>query len=638
MNTPSQNTAAAKDPVAKAPTMTSHRNLLTGGALAVLAVLFVAVILISNTLLRGARLDLTQNHLYTLSQGTKNILSGIEEPVHLYLFFSDKASQDLPQIRTYAQRVREMIEEMAARSGGKLKLDVIDPEPFSEDEDRATGYGLQAVPTGQGRENLFLGLAGTNSTNGKADIPFLQPDKEAFLEYDVAKLIHELSTTKKPAIGMISSLPMGTGFDPQTRQMREPWAVEQQLDQLFEVRQLNATSVKSIDKDINVLVLVHPKALTDDAQYAIDQFVMRGGHLLVFVDPIAEADESGADPNNPQAAMMADKSSDLPKLFKAWGVAYDPHKVVLDRAHALQISVAQGAPPVRDAAILGFNKRDLNPDDVTTANLETINVSSAGYFQLLKDSKNKLVPLIQTSTDAMPAPSERLKFLPDPSQLLDGYQPTNQSYVIAGRLEGKFATAFPERKEEGHLAETKDDGEIILVADTDLLSDRLWVQVQPFFGQKIMNAFANNGDFFVNSVDNLTGSSDLISIRGRATSQRPFTTVEDMKRAAEESFRGKEQELQQQLNETERKLTELQSGKSKGSEMILSPEQQSELQSFMQKKVDIHKQLRQVRHSLDERIESLGTRLKFVDIGLMPLLITILALGFAAFKRRRRTV
>ena len=616
--------------------MNQNRKLMTGGALAVLAILFVAVILISNSVLRGARVDLTRSHLYTLSQGTKNILSNIDEPIHLYLFYSDKATHDLPQLRTYAQRVREMLEEMTARSGGKIKLDVIDPQPYSEDEDRATGYGLQAVPTGQGSDNIFLGLAGTNSTNGKSVLPFFQPDKEAFLEYDIAKLIHELSNPKKPAVALIAGLPMGSGFDPQTRQMREPWAVQQQLDQQFEVRQLNAASVKSIDKDVNVLVLVHPKGLTDDALYAIDQFVLRGGHLLAFVDPIAESDESGADPNNPQAAMFADKSSDLGKLFKAWGVDYDAHKVVIDRAHALQISSAPGAPPVRDAAILGFSKRDLNADDVTTANLDSINIASPGFFGLAKDSKNKLVPLIQTSKEAMVVPSDRVKFLPDPGQLLVGYQAGGENRVIAGRLQGKFATAFPERREEGHLAEANDDGQIILVADTDLLTNRLWVQVQQFFGQKLMNAFANNGDFFVNAVDNLTGSSDLISIRGRATSQRPFTTVEDMKRAAEDSFRDKEHELQQQLNETERKLTELQSGKSKGSEMIMSPEQQAELQSFMQKKVDIHKQLRQVRHSLDERIDSLGARLKFVNIGLMPFLITLAALAFALSKRRRR--
>jgi ABC-type uncharacterized transport system involved in gliding motility auxiliary subunit len=615
------------------------------GALAVLAVLLVAVLLISNTLLRGARLDLTENHLYTLSQGTKNILASIDEPIHLTLYFSDKTAAESSDpkaaaLRDYAPRAREMLAEMAARAGGKLRVDAIDPLPFSEDEDRAAGFGLQALPWGQGGSNIFLGLVGTNSTNGKSVMPILDPGKETFLEYDIAKMIHELSMTKKPAVGLISNLQMTAGFDPQTRQMRQPWAIEQQLEQLFDVRTLAPAALKTIDKDINVVVLVHPKALSDDAQYALDQFVLRGGHLLVFVDPLAEADESGADPNNPQAALLADKSSDLPKLFKAWGIDYDPKKIVLDREHALQVSGAQpGSPSVRHAAILGFKKRDLNPTDVTTATLQSINVSTAGFFQLAKDSKNRLTPLIQTSTDAMTVPSDKVKFLPDPSQLLVGYKPDgSQPFVIAGRLEGKFSSAFPERTEQGHLAESSGPGEIILVADTDILTNRLWVQVQQLFGQQILNAFANNGDFIVNSVDNLGGSSDLISIRGRATSQRPFTTVDDMRRAAEESFRGKEQELQLKLSDTERKLTELQSGKTKENEMILSPEQKAELQRFQDQKVSIRKELRQVRRGLDDRIEALGTRLKLINIGLMPLLITLFALGFAWWKRQRRAV
>jgi len=623
--------------------MKSNKKLLTIGALAVLAVLFVAVILVSNTLFRGARLDLTQNHLYTLSQGTKNILSSIEEPVNLTLYFSDKAAAesanpDAAALRNYAPRVREMLAEMAARAGGKLRVTTVDPLPFSEDEDRATTLGLQALPWGQGSSNLFLGIVGTNSTNGKSVMPIANPNKETFLEYDVAKMIHELSMAKKPAVGLISGLPMGAGFDAQTRQMRQPWAIQSQLEQMFEVRTLTAASVKSIDKDINVLVVVQPKNLSDDAQYAIDQFVLRGGHLLVFVDPLAESDDSGADPNNPQAAMMADRSSDLPKLSRSWGVDYDAKKIVLDREHALQVSSAQGQP-IRHPAILGFNQRDLNPTDITTAQLQSINVSTAGFFQLAKDSKNKLTPLIQTSADAMTVGADRVKFMTDPSQLLVDYKPDGaQPFVVAGRLEGKFVTAFPERKAADHLAESKDGGEIILVADTDILSNRLWVQVQQFFGQQVMNAFANNGDFIVNAVDNLGGSSDLISIRGRATSQRPFTTVDNMRRAAEESFRGKERELQQRLSDTERKLTELQSGKSKENEMILSPEQKAELTNFQDQKIAIRKELRQVRRSLDDRIEALGTRLKLVNIGLMPLLITLFALGFAWARRRARAM
>jgi ABC-type uncharacterized transport system involved in gliding motility auxiliary subunit len=618
--------------------MTIHRKTLSGGALIVLIVLFVALMLVVNVLFRGARVDLTQNNLYTLSSGTKEILAAIDEPVNLTLFYSDKGTENIPQLRTYATRVREMLEEMAARAGGKLRVEVIDPLPFSEDEDRASALGLQAVPVGASGETVFFGLAGTNSTSGRASIPFLQPDKEAFLEYDIAKLVHELATTKKPVIGLVSGLPMGPGFDPATRQMREPWAVQQQLSQLFEVRDLNAAQLKTIDAEIGVLVLVHPKQLSDEAQYAVDQFVLRGGHLIVFVDPDAELDTSGADPENPQAAMFADHSSDLPKLFKAWGIDYDPKNIVLDRTRAVAVSTGQGRAPVRHAGILGLTAGELNHDDVVTANLESVNVSSAGFIALAKDSSHTLVPLMQSSGDAMAAPADRLRMLPDPSALLADFKSSGERYVIAGRIEGTFKTAFPERSEAGHLAESKEAGQVVVVADTDILADRMWVQVQNFLGQRIMNAFANNGDFVLNAVDNLTGSSSLISIRGRATSQRPFATVEAIKRNADDRFRAKEQELQRELQETERKLAELQSAKSQDQAMILSPAQKSELDNFLKRKTDVRKELRDVRRSLDADIESLGTRLKFLNIVLVPLLVTLVAVGFAVWQARRRKV
>ena len=617
--------------------MTLNRKALSGTALVVLAVLFVAVMLLVNVAFRGARVDLTQNHLYTLSDGTKKIVGSLDEPINLYLYFSDKGTQDLPQLRTYYTRVREMLEEIASRSGGKLHLEFIDPLPFSEDEDRATTYGLQAVPLGQNGANVFLGLVGTNSTNGQATIPFLQPDKEAFLEYDLAKLVHELSVAKKPVVGLLSGLALGGGFDPMTRSMSEPWEVDNQLRQLFDVRQLDPAALKKIDPDITTLVLIHPKKLSDDAQYAIDQFVMRGGHLLVFVDPFAETDASGGEPGNPQAAMFADKSSDLPKLFGAWGIAYDPSKVVLDRAHAAQIRMG-GGPPVRDPAVLSFTKTDLSRDDVITANLDSINVATPGFFTLAKGAKAKLTPLIETSADAKVVSSGSVRLLPDPQALLAGYQPGNERYVIGGRLEGALPSAFPDRKDPGHLAQAKEGAEVVLFADTDLLSDRMWVQMQPFFGQRLASAFANNGDLFVNAVDNLTGSSDLISIRGLGTSQRPFTRIDAMKRAAEDRFRDKETQLQKELKDTETKLLAMQTGKAKGAETILSPEQQEELSSFLQKRADIRTQLRQVRRGLDEQIDALGARIKLVDIGLMPLLVTLGALAFAWWRRRRRGV
>jgi ABC-type uncharacterized transport system involved in gliding motility auxiliary subunit len=292
---------------------------------------------------------------------------------------------------------------------------------------------------------------------------------------------------------------------------------------------------------------------------------------------------------------------------------------------------------VRHPAILGFTADDLNHDEVTTANLETINVSSAGFIDLAKDAKDiKLTPLIQTTSDAMAVPADRVRTPQDPSALFQDYKGGGEPLIVAARLSGTFKTAFPERNDAGALKQSKDDGEVIVVADTDILSDRLWVQIRPFFGQRVMNAFANNGDFAVNALDTIAGSSDLISIRGRATSQRPFTTVEALKRSADERFRAKEQELQKELTETERKLTELQSAKSEDQQQILSPEQKTELDNFLKRKVEIRKELRQVRRQLDAEIESLGTRLKLINILLMPVLVTLAALAFAWWRSQRR--
>ncbi|MGI2323303.1 MULTISPECIES: GldG family protein [unclassified Methylococcus] len=619
--------------------MTLNRKTLSGSALAVLAVLFVSLTLISNALFRGVRLDLTENSLYTLSDGSRNILAKLDEPIHLRLYFSDKATAesnrpDVRGLRLYFDRVREMLEEMRSRAGGKIELEVIDPLPYSEAEDRAAAAGLQGIPLGPSGEKVFLGLEGSNSTDGRATIPFFEPGKEAFLEYDLVKLVHDLATPKKPVVGLVSSLPLAGGFDPQRGDMGAPWTVYEQLSQSFDVRSLDADSLKAVAPEIEVLVVVHPKRLGEDAQYALDQFVLRGGRLMVFVDPHAENDGVG-DPRDPMAAMVTPKASDLPVLFKAWGVEYKPDEAVLDRARAVTVNTAPGAPPSRHPAILRLGKPDLNAADVITANLDTIHLASVGHFRPTTDGGSRLTPLLQTSDQAMVVPADRIRFLGDPSSLLQDYKPGGERLIVAGRLEGKFKTAFPQRGDPGHLAEAKGTGEILLIADTDLLSDRLWVRSSSFFGRKLLTTFAGNGDLFVNAVDNLAGSSDLISIRGRGTSARPFTKVEELKAAADDRFRSKERELQQELGETERKLAELQRGKTGDDTFVLSPAQRKELDDFLRRKLEIRKELREVRRQLDADIDALGARLKFIDIALVPLLLTLGTLGFIAWNARR---
>ncbi len=617
--------------------MNAMTKRASGGlVLLLLAVLFVGATVISNLVLRGARLDLTANNEYTLSEGSKEILASIDEPINLYFYFSDEASRDLAPIRTYAQRVRELLEEMSSRTGGKLKLSVIDPQPFSEEEDEATAQGLQAVPVGNSGDKLFFGLAGTNSLNGKAAIPFFQPDKEVFLEYEVAKLVQSLLQPDKPVIGLITALPLSGGFDQTTQKMSEPWAVMQQLDDLFEVRPLGV-EVKTIDAAVKVLMVVHPKALGDDTLYAIDQFLMRGGRLLLFVDPNAGSDTSGNDPQNPSAAAFADKSSDLNKLLTAWGVEYKADEVVVDRALGLQVQVSQTEPPVTHPLILGLRAAQMNAQDLVSAKLDLINIDSAGHFKLKDGAQATLEPILQSSSESSVVSTERIRFLPDPRELLNDFVPSGENYMIAARLTGKFKSAFADRASQaGHIAEAAEPVQAILVADTDILTNRLWVQVQNFFGQQLVSPFADNGDLIVNSADNLTGSSALISIRGRSSSTRPFTVVEDMRRAADERFRATEQQLQQQLTETERKLSELQAGKTDENAMIMSPEQQAEILSFQSEKLRIRKELRDVRRSLDQDIDGLGSRTKFVNIALVPLGVIIAALLFWNLRRGRR--
>lgn len=615
--------------------MNLNRRALTGSSLALLAVLLIAVLVLANVWLRGIRLDLTENRLFTLSAGSRQVLAEIPEPINLYFYFSDRGSANLPMLRNYSVRVRELLEEMTQKSHGKIHLNIIDPPAFSEEEDRATALGVQAVPLGAAGENVYFGLAGTNSTDGQSVIPFFQPDKEAFLEYDVVKLIHSLAVNKKPVVGVITSLNMGGGFDAASRSTTEGWAVYQELGDIFDLRLLNPEVTKELPQDMEALMLVHPKLLSDDLQYAIDQFVLRGGRLAVFVDPIAETDTSGNDPDNPQAQMFASKSSDLKKLFSAWGVEYDPGKIVLDAGNALPVQVSQNAPPVRHLAILGLTKASLNADEIATAQLQSLNFASTGHLSVTDQSTLKLTPLVQSSGDAMLADVERVKFTQDPAELYNGFVPTKEHYVLAGRLDGKLKTAFPEHSDKTHLTESKEAVHLLVVADTDLLTDRLWVQVQNFLGQRLLNAFANNGDFVINAIDNLAGSSALIGIRGRASSVRPFTTVEALKREADRKYRMREQDLQAQLSETERKLTELQSGKSAENAMILSAEQQAELGKFQQQKVNIRKDLRQVRRQLDADIERLGSRLKFINIALVPLLLTLVAIGFIFWRKRR---
>jgi ABC-type uncharacterized transport system involved in gliding motility auxiliary subunit len=624
-----------------------QRTGLGIGGLVALALLFLGVVMLANLALRGMRLDLTQNRLYTLSPGTQQVLGELKEPINLYFYFSrDAAAKESPLIMPYAARVREFLEEVTARAGGKIRLQVIDPQPFSEDEDRAAEAGLQPLQAGDGTGGtLYFGLAGTNSTDGRSVISGFTPDREEFLEYDVARLIQELANPKKPVIGLVSSLPMQGQFNPMTGQMGETWPILGQLEQLFTIRSLT-TDLDHVDKDVDVLMIVHPKNLAPKTLYAIDQFVMRGGKVLLFVDPDSGADTSGQDPQNPFAGATANRSSNLEPLLTAWGVAYDPTKVVADLDLGLEVRSSMQGAPTRHIGILGLRREDMNAKDVDTATLDSINVATAGFLAPRAGATTKFESLLMSSTNAAPLPASRFGPMTDPASLRDGFKPTGIRYAIAARITGPVASAYPQGAPAdqkpaagppvAHLAKSAGSANIVIIADTDMLMDYMWVQTRELLGQRINQAFASNGDLVANALDNLTGSSALISIRGRATFSRPFERVEALKRQADDRLRAKVLELQSELQQTESKLTELQSKRNDQASLMLTPEQEEELKHFTAEKARVRKELRETQRGLDVEINRLDVWLKVINIALAPLAVALAGALILAMRRRRR--
>lgn len=625
-------------------------SLSSGATFAVLAILFITLVMINSAVFRSVRLDLTENNLYTLSEGTLNILSGLTQPLHLYLFFSEQASRDYPQIRNYHIRVKEMLEEYRLHSNGMLKVSYVDPEPFSEDEDRAAQLGVQAVTLDD--KSLYFGLAGTNVLDDTEAIAFFQPDREVFLEYELGQLIYGLAKLKKPVLGIMTRLDMHPDrVDPQTGQMERAWVIVGQLEKLFDVRKVSADTNK-IGNDIDVLMVVHPKNLGDKTLYAIDQFVMRGGRGLFFVDPVANSDITDLPQDQPLQDAHA-RSSSLNRLFKSWGFSVNEDSVIGDGSRALRASLSTGAT-VRHLTMIGMKPQDFDIGDAAMSGLQSVNFAMASYIEDEDDATITIEPLITSSSNAMPFAIDLFRFSPNPDLLQQKFTATKEKYTLAARVRGNLESAFARAPQDDdgdvteatasasgeHLASTQDQAELVVVADTDLLTDTMWVRVQSFFGQNIVRPLASNGDFVGNVVESLFGDSNLINIRSRASYSRPFTKVEEIETEAEQKYREAAEKLQQELNQINNRLRELEKEKTDKQSALLSRKQQQELNNARKKRIEVRKQLRNVRHQQNKDIENLGTTLKVINIGLVPLLVTLAAgvLGFLRLRNRRREV
>lgn len=639
-----------------------NRQATAIAALLILIVLFFAVNILASTALRSQRLDLTEHKLYTLSAGSKNIARSLDEPIRLYLYFSRSLAPGRPRLEQYGRRVREMLEEYERAAGGQIILEVRDPEPFSDLEDEAVQAGLSRIPVGGG-DTFYFGLVGTNAVDGREAIPFLDPGDEQFLEYEVSRLIYSLANPQRKVIGVLSSLPIDGAPPNQMLQQpgEPPWQIMREMRDLFEVKVIEPVTDKLPD-DLEVLLVVHPKSLPDATRYAIDQFVLGGGRAVIFVDPNCEADIPPGARQNPMAAMNAPRDSNLPDLFKAWGLELQPGVIAGDMTNAQRVVVQgmqQQREPVSYVAWLALDADAMDESDAVTGRLSQLNFATAGILRLRDEAATTWTPLLTTSDQSMPIETSKISFFPDPKSLLTDFQATGEKYVLAARVSGDVSTAFPDgppRADEeaaevdaegvmieppagDHLARSVVPINVIVVSDVDMLVDRFWIQEQRLGNLMLgYRKLSDNGDFLINMLDNMTGSSDLISVRARGEYARPFTLVEEIRRQAERQYLAEEQALQDKLRETETRINELQRARPDQGELILTPQQQAEIDDFRRQRIETRKELRAVQHHLRKDIESLGTKLKVLNIGAVPAAVTVLAVVLGLFRVMRRKI
>ncbi|OGT69937.1 MAG: hypothetical protein A3H44_14380 [Gammaproteobacteria bacterium RIFCSPLOWO2_02_FULL_57_10] len=636
--------------------------------------LLVSVAVIS--LFPRLRIDLTEDNLYTLASGTRNIVSGLEKPVQLLFFYSEEATADVPQLRTYGVRVQELLREMVIASDGNLELQVIDPVPFSEEEDLAGEYGVQPVPLTAGGEAVFFGLVAVDPSTIPAEgeeatgekifetIALIRPDQEEFLEYEFSKLITQVANPEPPIVGFISGLPIDGGIDTQTMQPTGPWMFMDSIRQLYEVQRVEMDA-EEIDPAIDILLIVHPQDLSEQMLYAIDQHVLRGGKALVLLDPNADSTAQRGPDGVPS---IENGASDLDPLLAAWGVEYDSTKVLTDSEHALLVSVGDSPRPIQHFGMLGV-PRESFVNDIVNTGLQVMNFSTPGALIPLEGATTVFEPLVLSSGSSMLMENTFFTQMADPTILVDEFVSADTRYAVAARVQGSVRSAFPNGRPvaevaeetaatdgadaaadadaelaaaapaetdanlQPHLNESTGTVNLILVADTDFLSDRMWVQIQTFLGQRIGSPFASNGDFVMNALDNLSGNAELVTIRSRGRYARPFETVLDLQRAADDRLREEERELLENLQQTELQIASLNASRENNE---ITPEMQAEVDRFYAQQLETRRRLREVQLQLNQDIENLGSVLKFINTALVPILLIVFALTLAYLRNRRR--
>ena len=585
-------------------------------------IIFFSINVITNNILSSSRVDFTENKLYSLSDGTNSLLKNLEEPIHIRLFVSSNLVKDVPQLSTYANRVETILKTYSNLSNGKITLEIIDPKPFSDAEDRAVGMGINSFNATEMSDSLYFGLAATNSTTGQKNIPIFSPERETFLEYDLTSLISDLSQIKKPVISILDNL----GLSADSRIGKPEQQILKQMKEMFQVEKVDENN-NELNKKTKVLMIIHPKFLSDETLYMIDQWILNGGATLIFLDPYAETEISrqpGMPPMNPR--------SNLKKLLDTWGIKFDNKKAVLDSEFGFRISrnINGRDIQVTNYPWLNIRGQGLNKNESSLSNLSTIVMTTAGSFELANDD-SVLEPIIISSQksglgDAQKAGDPK----GDPRDLLPNIKSDNKNLTVAGWVKSNLGTSFSDKtnKDDNQLSKSSKKSNILLVADADMLMDRNWLTQR--------GAFANNGDFVLNVLEKMVGGNALSDLRGKSTSWRPFEKIIALEKIAEEKFLIEEQMLAKKLKSMEDQIRNLTQNNDEDSD-VLSPETIKAIDGFKTEMMSTRSQLRSVKFDLRRDVEMLKKWVISVNVAILPIIFAGLALIISLRRKRKNT-
>ena len=608
---------------------------------------FLSFNVLNKNFFKNLRFDLTRSNVYTLSDGTKSILESINEPLNFKLFYTKQIGDLNPVYQNYYDRVKEILEQYVLLSNNKIKLKIFNPKPFSDEEDKAVEHGLQGAEIMAGVYGYF-GLVATNSTDDEEKIIFFQPDRSPFLEYDLSKIVTNLANPNRRVVGLYTDLPMLGTFNPlaktQDAAAAPPWTVYNQMKEFFEIKRIHEKT-NSIPEGLELLMLVHPKKISERLLYIIDQFVLKGGKLLVFIDPNSETESFSPNTNQTKES---DNNSNLKELLDKWGVELVENKVVGDLLSARRVEIgASDQPSVTDyLAWLDIKKDHMDDTHQVTSKVQRLTFATSGFLKNNEKNNNiNFKRLVWSTTQSMEIDVSDVKHTPDPTNLLRNFVPSNKELTLVAEIKGNFSSNFPDgppdtnRKDDfdknKHINESIKSTTLVIIADADMLYDEYWLKYEQS-GEVV--PIANNADFIVNLLEYLNGTEDLIGLRGKGVSSLPFTKVEKIQKEAEQKFRSKEQELLEKLNNYQSKLENIQKGSEEdGEKYILSEKETLEIDKFRQEMIFVRSELRKVQNALRKDIEKLDSTLKFFNIFFVPILLITISVLLGFIERRKGT-